>query len=96
MYFDYKEMVPARATYNYYDQNMKVYFSKVALFDTLYLETEYNQDGSRHDNVNRITRRMWMQWQFNFNAKKTQLQAIFLDQLLKTKKDIYGLGLQKE
>ena len=44
MYFDYKEMVPARASYNYYDQNMKVHFSKSTLFDTLYLETEYSQD----------------------------------------------------
>ena len=47
MYFNYKEPVPARASFNYIDPNMKVYFSKIALFDTLYLQTEYTTDAKQ-------------------------------------------------
>ena len=47
MHFKYKELVPARATFNYIDQNMKVYFSKSTLFDTLYLHTDYYENNDQ-------------------------------------------------
>lgn len=47
MYFDYKEMVPSRASYNYFDRNMKVHFSSACLFDTLYLETAYSETSTQ-------------------------------------------------
>ena len=47
MRFNYKDIVPANASYNYFDHYMKVYFSKNTLFDTLYLQTDYAQDAKR-------------------------------------------------
>lgn len=42
--FTYKNMVMPDQQYNYYDDRLNIYFQKNALFDTLYLETQYKLD----------------------------------------------------
>jgi hypothetical protein len=42
--FKFKDLAPSNAVFNYTDENLKVYFSKLTLFDTLYLKTDYYTD----------------------------------------------------
>lgn len=48
LYFNFKAMVPSNSSFNFYDKNLNISFPKKALFDTLFLTTDYrlNQDST--------------------------------------------------
>lgn len=45
--YDYEAMVPSRSAFSLYNQYVNIYFPKNALYDTLYLQTNYWQDGKQ-------------------------------------------------
>ena len=41
IHFDFRAMVPSNSVFNFYDKNLNISFPKKALFDTLFLTTDY-------------------------------------------------------
>lgn len=41
LYFNFKAMVPSNSAFNFYDKSLKISFPQKALFDTLFLTTDY-------------------------------------------------------